>query len=279
MTQIGIWGPVHGQVATTSNTVAIASALATTTSIKTLATHTHWENSTLERAFLRNNSSSSNEFINFNDMGLDALVRFAKSHKLEPGMVKDYAHPIIKQRLDLLHGTTKRDSLAVSEMNGVLNRIFENIKAFYDLTLVDVNSGSFNNLTKTVIQNSDLLVVCLNQNVSILDRFFIDGEWNDLLGSKPFILALGQYDRNAHMTYSNIARKYKYDGPIYTIPRCADFLSANNESAVIEFFMRNRSNRMKDDENSFFFDEVIRLAKGICGKAGLNWKLYSDRGA
>ncbi|WP_059040712.1 hypothetical protein [Paenibacillus rubinfantis] len=276
MPQIAFWGPLHGQVGTTSNTIAAAATLGTVTTLKTLISHTHWAHSTLERAFLKNVSLFDSNFINFTDVGLDALARFAKSRKLEPDMVKDYTHPIIKDRLDLLYGTTKSDE-TVGELIHVINDILTNASRYYDLTLVDVNSGAFNSLTRAVVQNSDLVVICLNQNNSILERYF-GGEWDDFLGDKPRLLVLGQYDRDVHNTYSNISRKFKYKAPIYTVPRCAAFLNAYNESAIMEFFMRNR-HVTKRDENYFFFEEVRRLAQGICNQGGINWKMYSERGA
>jgi len=274
--QIAFWGPLHGQVGTTSNTIAAGAALGTVTSLKTLISHTHWTHSTLERAFLKNVSLYDSSFVKFTDVGLDALARYAKSRKLEPDIVKDYTHPIIKDRLDLLYGTTKNDEDAV-ELIHVINDILNNANKYYDLTLVDVNSGSLNLLTRAVVQSSDLVVVCLNQNTSVLERYF-GGEWDEFLGDKPYLIVLGQYDRDVHNTYSNISRKYKHKAPIYTVPRCSAFLNAYNESAVMEFFMRNRQ-LSKRNENNFFIEEVRRLVQGICTHCGINWKMNSDRGA
>jgi hypothetical protein len=274
---IAFWGPVHGQVATTSNILAAASILGSEyIGRKTIVTHTHWSHSTLERGYFKNNSLTENSFINFTDIGLDALARFARSRKLEPEMIKDYTHHIVNQ-LDLLYGTTKSDENADALVEDIKN-IFDNCRLYYDLTLIDVNSGSQNKATNTVLQNSDLIVVCLSQNTSLLDRFFIEKEWDHVIGSKQFIIVLGQYDKYSHYTHANISRKYKYKNPIYTVPHCSHYMDAYNQSAVAEFFMRNRKIDRRD-EDFFFFEEVRRLTKGILTEVGLNGKLQTDRGA
>ena len=108
MPQVAFWGPVHGQVATTSNMLAVAATIGSEFMTKTLISHTHWSHSTLERAFLKDTSLSENSLVNFTDIGLDALARFSRSRKLEPEMVKDYTHEIVKERLDMLFGTQNR---------------------------------------------------------------------------------------------------------------------------------------------------------------------------
>lgn len=277
MPQVAFWGPVHGQVATTTNMLAVASTIGTEFLIKTLVSHTHWSHSTLERAYLKDTSLSENSMINFTDIGLDALARFARSRKLEPDMVKDYTHEIVKERLDMLFGTTKTDEAAVALVD-VLPNIFESACGYYDLTMIDVNSGSHNLLTNKVLQKADLIIVNLSQNISILERFFVDKEWDALLVGKPYIVVLGKYDQNSNYTAANISRKYKYKQPIFTIPHCTSYLDAYNESLVIELFMRNR-NITKRDDDFFFFEEARRLTKEVLTQVGINWKQSTDRGA
>jgi len=274
---ISFWGPLSGQAATTSNVLAVGTLLgAEYTTKKTLVTHTHLMNSTLEHGYFKKDSFTKSNLINFNDFGLDALARHASSKKLEPAMIQDYTHHVLN-KLDILFGTKKNEESA-EELNGLLKNIFENCSREYDLTLIDVISGTENPSTNTVLQNSDLIVVCLNQNVTLLDRFFIEKEWNQILREVPVVIMLGQYDRDSHLTIGNIVRKYKYKGPVYALPRCSNFMDAYNESSVAEFYMRNR-NIDRRDGDYFFFEETRRMTKGILNHLGLNVKSQSDQGA
>ncbi|AGA60028.1 CobQ/CobB/MinD/ParA nucleotide binding domain-containing protein (plasmid) [Thermobacillus composti KWC4] len=277
MALVAFWGPIHGQVGTTGSTLAVSASIGTEYTTKTLVSHTHWAHSTLERGFLKQKMENENNLINFTDIGLDALARFARSRKLEPEKVKDYTYPILKDRLDLLIGTAKNEEAEIV-LADVVHDIFLNANKFYDVTLIDVNSGVKNQLTRTVIQCADLVVICLNQNMTILERYFEHKEFDELLQDKPRIVVLGQYDRKSRSTYANISRRFKYKDSIYTVPRCTDFMDAHNYSSVIEFFIRNR-NIGKRDDNFFFFDEVRRLTRGILDRIGINRKLYSDQGA
>ncbi|GKS12955.1 hypothetical protein YDYSY3_39550 [Paenibacillus chitinolyticus] len=274
--RIAFWGPVHGQVATTSNMLAAATGLAADyKSKKTLVTHTHQSNTALETGYLKNHTLSENNFINFTDSGLDALARYARSRKLEPSLIKDYTHHIFNQ-LDLLYGTNKTDDDMESMIEDI-RVIIDKCRQFYDFTFIDVNSGSQNKVTNAVLQHSDLIVVCLSQNITLLDRFFVKKEWDWLLEDKPYVVVVGQYDKDSHYSCTNIGRKYKYKGPLFTVPRCSHYLDAYNQNSVAEFFMRNR-NIDRRDEDYFFFTEVRRLIKGILSETGMT-KLLSDRGA
>ena len=170
----------------------------------------------------------------------------------------------------------KTDDNAVALVD-VLPNIFESACGYYDLTMIDVNSGSQNQLTNRVLQKADLVVVNLSQNISILERFFVDKEWDDLLADKPYIVVLGKYDRHSNYTHSNIARKFKFKHPIFTVPQCTSYLDAYNQSMVIELFMRNRNITKKDDD-FFYFEEVRRLTKSD-DQVGINWKQSIHRGA
>ncbi|WP_128896794.1 chromosome partitioning protein ParA [Longirhabdus pacifica] len=268
MAKIAFWGPIHG-VGTTFNSIAVASAFGTQTSLKTLITHTEWAHSTLERAFSRNVLGMKKNVGHDTDIGMDALIRLAKSGKLQGNMIKDYTHPIVFNRLDLLYGTVKRNE--TEDVHGMLH-ILDHADVSYDCTIVDVNSAYMNNMTRSVLQGCDLIVISLNQNTALLDRFFMEREWNEVLASKPYLLVLGQYDKHIHHTYANIARKYKHKEGFLTIPRCHAWMNAYNESAVIDFFMRHRHVH-KRNENYFFFKEVRKLLEHICEVAGVNIKM------
>ncbi|MDN4067569.1 chromosome partitioning protein ParA [Paenibacillus vini] len=268
-TRIAFWGPMKGQIATTSNVVAAASLIGTEyTARKTLLTHTP-TNCSLERAFLKKNSVSE-QLIKFTDSGLEGLARFARSGKLSPAIIRDYTNHIVHQ-MDILTGTGNLDLKT-------FNEILDNCQGYYDLSLIDVDSNLDEGERRAIFEESELAVVCLNQNAELLDRFFIEKEWEDTLKDIPYIIVLGQYDKTSHFTYSNIARKYKIKTPIYSVPRCANYLDAYNQNAVAEFFMRNR-NIDRHDIDFFFFEEVKRLAKGIMSHTGLIGKIKSERGA
>jgi MinD-like ATPase involved in chromosome partitioning or flagellar assembly len=276
MGQVAFWGPVHGQVGVTTNLIAISTLIGLEYMTKTLISHTHLEMSPLESIFSKEKPNGENSTYDYDARGIDALERLARSKRLTPDLVKDHATIILQDRLDLLLGTTKRHEELFANLTDVVPSILAAAKQYYNMSLIDVNSGTKNNLTKTVLDTSDLVVVNLNQNVNVLEKFFNDKP--AFLNGKDYIIVLGQYDKNSKYTVSNIKRGYKCSTPIFTIPHCSGFMDACNDRTVVEFFLKNK-NIGSSHDNFFFLSEVRRMAKSVLEASGVNTKLYSEQGA
>lgn len=267
MTTIAFWGPRHGQVATTSNLIAVATGIALKHQLSTLVSHTHWNRSTLEVAF-KKFETSGDLYMAFSDSGLDSLERLAKSNRLDDEAIRSNTAPLIQGKMDLLHGTSKPDESSHQQISNAMPRILEAADKAYDLTFVDVNSGIGNELSDVVLQSSDLIVVCLNQNVSLLDNFFNKREYHGALNDKKFIIVLGNYHADSKYSAKNIARKYGVKQKIYTVPHCSSFMDAINDSNALDFFLRNR-NVSKKHETWEFFNNSAAIGNAIIAALGL----------
>ncbi|GAA0853873.1 chromosome partitioning protein ParA [Paenibacillus glucanolyticus] len=267
MATVAFWGIRDGQVATTSNLIATATNIGMNTPIKTLITHTHWRKTTLENSY-KKPVDSNHLSHSFTDYGIDALERLAKSNRLTPESIRDNTTPLIKGHLDMLYGTTKPDQDFHEQLIQAVPAILRNAENYYDLTLIDVPSGVTNELTKTVLQESDLVVVCLNQNLTVLNSFFENKEYPEILNQKEHLFVLGKYDDQSKYSVKNIQRKYRLKNKIYTVPHCSSFLDATNDSNVLDFFLRNR-HISSSHENSSFFAEVNKLSRAISAKLDL----------
>ncbi|MEI4927543.1 hypothetical protein Q8G50_34050, partial [Klebsiella pneumoniae] len=73
--------------------------------------------------------------------------------------------------------------------------ILDAVKSYYNLSMIDVSSGTRNVLTNAVLATSDVIVVNLNQNIAVLEEFFKNE--NPTLMDKQYVIALGQYDRHS----------------------------------------------------------------------------------
>lgn len=275
MGQIAFWSGRHGQTGITSNVVAVSAIIGTEYVTKTLVSHTHWSMSSLEAIFLKKRKETFSEF-DYSRKGLDSLELLARSEKLEPASVKDYTDTILKDRLELLRGTSKPSEELHNNIQDVIQSIYAAAKNYYDLLMIDVNSGTRNKITQAVLETSDLIVVCLNQNLVVLDEFFNNPP--SFLKDKKYVIVLGQYEPKSKYKISNLIRIYKPAVPIYTVPHNAGFMDAMNDKAVLEFILRNQKIG-KDHENYYFMSEVRRFAKGIFDAVGMDTKLYSVKGA
>ena len=276
MGQVAFWSSRHGQTGNTGNMIAVSMLIGIEYLTKILISHTHWEMSTIESTFLKERKFNYDVHQDYTNVGIDALERLAKSNRLEPTNVKDYAIPILRDRLDLIVGTSKPSEEMYVAVNGVIGSILNAAKSYYDLSFIDVNSGTKNMLTKSVLSMSDLIVVSLNQNINVLNEFF--NEIPDCLIDRKYIIVLGQYDRYSKDTAANIKRMFKCEVPIFTIPHTTSFLDACNDKSVVEFFLRNKNVRA-DHDNYLFMVEVRKLAKGIMDAVDIDTRIFSEKGA
>lgn len=92
-----------------------------------------------------------------------------------------------------------------------------------------------------MLQSSDLIVVCVNQNINVLEKYFESKDsWPAELHTKPHVLLVGQYDVESKYKIKNIANKYRYKAPILTVPYNTNFKDHYNDGDVKGFFTKNR---------------------------------------
>ncbi|AOZ91108.1 hypothetical protein [Paenibacillus crassostreae] len=276
MGQVAFWSNWHGQTGNSANMIAVSMLIGTEYLARTIMSHTHWEMSTLESTLIKERRLNHGFELEYMNHGIDALERLAKVNRLEPSKVKDYCVPILRDRLDLIVGTSKPSEEMYVAVNGVIGSILNAAKSYYDLSFIDVHSGTRNVLTNSVLTSSDLIVVNLNQNINVLNDFFNNSQ--GFLMEKKYIIVIGQYDANSKYTVSNIKRIYKCDIPIYTVPHLSGFMDACNDKSVVEFFLKNQNVR-NNHENNIFMTEVRKLAKGIMNAIGIDTRIFCKKGA
>jgi len=270
------WSPVPGQTGTTTNLIAVTTLLGLDYSSRLLLLGSvQSRRAAIEQAFIKRRTQTGDELAFAADSGIDALVRLTQNRKLTAEMIRDYTLPLLKDRLDLLHGSNKADKAFIPGMKEVLYPLLDTAKRYYDLTLIDAGSGMGSGWTQALLQNADLVVISLNQNRTVLERFFQQQE--EVQKGKKQLFILGQYDRHSAYTAKNIARKYKVNVPIYPIPHHAGFMDASQEGGAIDFLFRNRS-VPRDHENYIFMQSVHTLAQAIIEQAGLNKPSFGGKG-
>lgn len=201
------WSPVHGQSAATSNTAALASMFALTYSAKNLITHTQLTYSSLESLF-----GKKLEEEGFEDMGMAALERLAKSSLLKTDAVMDYTEAVYSGRLDILGGTSR-----TQKKQQLIEILLEYVKEAYDLVWIDAHSGLRNELTVKLLKTADVVLVNLPQNRFILDHFFKGDDYPEFLKDKDVLVLISSYDPDSSFSIKKIKRRYKTNVPVLPI--------------------------------------------------------------
>lgn len=204
----------------------------------------------------------------FMDVGLDALIRNYKAGKLDDDIIENCCISLPNTGIHLLPGTCKsnRESFEY-EMNSVFVNLISVIEELGHIIFIDVSSGD-NLITEKTIDVSDVVVINLSQNISIMDDFF--KKYNKLIPRKTFYL-IGNYDKNSKYNINNIRRRYhKYINLSNSgvIPYHTKYLDALCDGKVIEYLLENLSCD-KRDENWYFINQIKNTTRKLMKMAGV----------
>ena len=244
--EVAFWSPNHGQTGTTTSTLTMASMIAMTNNYKVLLGHSHFERSTLEHCLIQKRQSVQEGLFSFSDNGLDALRRLAKNGRLIPEMVSDYTTPLLAgNRLDLLQGIAGFNNDDAAEEIHLIHKIFVSAKSAYDIVMIDVHSGLNQALTRKILEDAEVVVVCLNQNHWLLEDYFSSDEDKAMFAGKKMIYHISSYNDESKYTLRNIKKMYNLDCVICT-PYSPELMDACNNGAALDFFMRHINSNKKD---------------------------------
>lgn len=200
------------------------------------------------------------------DTGMDALMRLLKNRKLEPVMLRDYAHPLLRDRLDVLPGSVKQEEVFIDRAKEWLTPLLTVARRAYDVVLLDGGSGGGTVWNELLRQQADVWVVCLPQNRFLLEQFFHSSEAATLQGRRT-LLVFGQYDPYSTLTVKNLMRQFRMGTPVYPVSHNTGWMDAVQHGEAISYWFRNRKTG-KAQENHRFVQQVRRLAQAVIESAG-----------
>ncbi|EXX85703.1 hypothetical protein BG53_07765 [Paenibacillus darwinianus] len=267
------WSPVPGQAGTTTNLLAAATCMGLEHSARLLLLG-HLQNSyaAVERAYFR---PAAWHDIHAPDTGIDALLRLLKNRKLEPAMLRDYAHPLLRDRLDILHGSIKQEDAFIEMAKEWLTPLLAVARRAYDIVLLDGGSGSGSAWNELLRQQADVGVICLPQNRLLLERFFQSAEASTLQDRRT-LLAFGQYDPYSTLTVKNLMRQFRIGTSVYPVSHNTGWMDAVQHGESNAFWFRNRKT-VSGHENHLFVQQVRRLAQAVIDSAGARQSLFGGR--
>lgn len=261
---IAFWSDFHGQTGTTTNTISTATYIALKYDLKVLLTHSQFSKSNMENAFFYGHQKES--VLNFEDTGIDAMERLSKAGLLKTEDIHNYSRTLINDRLDLLTGSTS--SIRRADEAEHLVSILQTAKEAYNLIFVDVNAGMQTDVSSKILENADIIVVNLNQNVTILNNYFKEVCQN--FKEKEIVLLLGNYNEVSKYSAKYIRNKYKYKKDIYLVPYDTGLMDSINDQNVLNYFL------FRSESATILNQELDRLSKHLLIKSDIDLKLNYD---
>lgn len=251
----------HGQGAVTSNVLAVSTIFAKEYKQKVILTQTHFDKNNLQRSLL-GSTFDDNDIVQFDNTGIDALIRYSKKGVITDQILNNCSVSLYKQQLNFLSGTSKNNrEVYMNDMISRYSAILNSLDHLSDYVFIDTNSGD-DELTRITLEESDIVVANLSQNTAVIEEYFTSERFNKYLSKTVFLI--GNYDRNSKYNVNNLSRSIKAlkKDNVAVIPYNVEYLDAQCEGKVLEFFEKNLS-CSKNDNNYYFMKSVNDAAKLI----------------
>ena len=194
--------------------------------------------------------------------GVEGLARVIRSNKITPDVVTNYTKVVFKDRFEILLGceTPPSDGTVIETM---YPNIVKAANQYYDLVFVDLDENVDEESKKTIIYDSDIIVINMSQRLKSINKFMELREQNQLIESKKALILIGRYDKYSKYNAKNISRYLGEKNQVLTIPYNTLFFEAAEEAGVPDLFLRFRRNLDPEDRNAFFIEEVKRASENI----------------
>lgn len=267
--KVTFWSPTHGQCCSTTNMLA-TSVICAKEDMNCLVTHSQLKHNNFE-SFLLGKDNEKKEL--FDGIGMDELLRLSNSKELDKEDIHNSTITILN-RLSLLPGTAQIDRASYElKMMDLSKDIFDSIDKFYDITFLDVNSGH-SELTDYLLKESDLVVVSLNQNLSVIRSFFEQMKAKQI--NKNMIYLFSNYNSNSRYNLKNLKRNFAFLNSKNTafIPHNYSYADALNEGNITKFITRYYEEN-SNTNNDYFIHQLKNAANIIMDKVT---DLYEAKG-
>lgn len=268
MAIISFWSDGEKETGKTSSIAAIATYLSINSNYKTLLFNTEYNDSSLENCFWEQKKNKRNMEFMLKDRadiaaGTSGVAKAVLSNKTSPEIVKNYTKTIFKNRLEIL--TEPKISQEDYETQRTTYReIARMSNRYYNLVFVDITGSLEDNITRNMLEISDIIVVNLPQNLKKINEYYELKQTEQLFDKYKTVVLIGKCDRQSKYNAKNISR-YMNIKDLYPVPYTTQFLEATNEGKVDEYFMKYRV-KSHPDENTYFVEEIKNISTRLLEK-------------
>lgn len=268
MAIISFWSDGEKETGKTSSIAAIATYLSINSNYKTLLFNTEYNDSSLENCFWEQKKNKRNMEFMLKDRadiaaGTSGVAKAVLSNKTSPEIVKNYTKTIFKNRLEILtepkisHEDYETQRTTYKEIAKISNR-------YYNLVFVDITGSLEDNITRSILEISDIIVVNLPQNLKKINEYYELKQTEHLFDKYKTVVLIGKCDRQSKYNAKNVSR-YMNIKDLYPVPYTTQFLEATNEGKVDEYFMKYRA-KSHPDENTYFVEEIKNISTRLLEK-------------
>jgi len=268
MSVITFWSNGRQETGKTLSVAAIATLMAIEHNYRILVISTGLNDKTLDNCFWEQKKEKKKSFGLFGpntnismEEGISGLNKAIKSNKLSPENITNYTKIIFKDRLEIL-STYKGGNEEYKDIKMHYPEIINLANSYYDLVFVDLDKDVEEDISDTILENSNLVVASLGQRLYSINDFIEKREEKSIFKSKKTLILIGRYDRFSKYTMKNITRYMGEKNKVSLIPYSTLFFESAEEASIPDLFLKFRKID-EEDRNGFFISEVKRTAANI----------------
>lgn len=196
----------------------------------------------------------------YHHKGMEFLIKKLYAGIPQENEVRNASISFLNKHLYYLpQNRVKNTEVFEYELQEVLQNLLQTTEQSADVLYIDTVSHQLT--SKVILEQSDLIVVNLNQDIQIIQHFFENYE--SLLGKSVFLI--GNYQPESRYHLYNLQRKYHIaTEDIATIPYHIPFRDAIVSGTVIPFLSRNFYCAKGDIH--FYFMQQLKQAVHMIGR-------------
>ena len=232
---------------------AIATQMAITHNYKILIISTDYNDSTLYDSFFSINRSKQVKISKLTvgaqgalgslnadtdiASGMEGLIRIFSSNRASGELLKNYAKPILNERLDILPGPKTKDFKEYRNLTVYFSQIAEVANSIYDIVFVDLNTQVPKENKIKLFNMSTLILHGIRQNYSAIMDFNELKLEDEFYRKSNLELLMGNYDVDSKFSNKNVARILKEKKAPYVVPYNVLFADYCSEGKIVDYLL------------------------------------------
>lgn len=267
MPRVVFWSPNNSMTGTTHAIIAVSTLMGITHKTTSLLMQGHFNSRKIESSFTPYDELIASGAFENSNLGVSALIRLVTSNKLTADAIRNYAKPVLKDRLDVLYGMNSKERDDYLQLVNNLPYITRKASEVYDLVFVDLPKDSDEKFKKDTLADAEIVVCVINQDEVKLSNFFENINNMEELKDKTKIFVVADYEPKSRYNLSNIKNKYRIKDPIFAVPHNYMYSDSCNMGNAIDFFYRNMNADSKDYNGQFIsmtkeiVEKIVEIAK------------------
>lgn len=268
MAIIGFWSGSKKETGQTVSICSVATHMAIEHNYKILLIDATFDDDTMERGFWKIEKNTKKDFtkqVNKGKMdiasGAEGLVSAVASNKATPEVITNFTRVVFKNRLDVVCGLKTKVYADFRKSLMLYKDLIKAADKYYDLVFIDLPKTLDDEITKTLLDTSNIIVYNFTKNLKQADQYIeMMEKFSDVLTREKVIPLLSNADEETVYNVKNYTRYIGEKKEICSVPYNASFVKNISEAGIAQFFITTRLAGKLNDKNT----EFVKCIEGMC---------------